>query len=527
MIRKIPIRIHKVAFLFIGIATLCFSGNADKLVLLHTNDIHSAIEPLADGTSGMLQRKAIIDSVRGNEKNVVLIDAGDAVQGTLFFKYFGGDVEYPMMDMCGYDIRILGNHEFDNGLEELAKRYKNIKGACLSANYDFSGTELEGIFMPYIIKEFKNKKVGFIGINLDPEGIIATKNITFKYNEIIPMANELAACLKEKQGCDLVVAVTHIGYEKINEKTSDVELARSSHDIDIIIGGHTHTVIDPANPDIFPSLVKNAKGKHVRIAQTGKQGRYIGKIEIDLDNLEDSDGACYKYELIPVTDRFPHEQLDKEMIAFLDPYRQKVDSIDHKVVGKAAYTLERVRLGGLANLTADFSLQYTNHVADSLRKNNLSFPRVDMSILNGGGIRHEMPEGNIYEGQILSTYPFSNRPVIIRVKGKDLIEALRVSAAKGGEPISGNVMVVTDNDRNLRHVIIDGDEMDPESYYVVGTIDYVAEGNDGLKSLANHQLLWKGEEEFCVPILQWFKRQSGFGIPVNPDPRSRFIVESY
>ncbi len=124
----------------LGLAALCFSASAEKLVILHSNDTHSAIEPNADGTGGILQRKAVMDSVRKAEKHVITVDAGDVVQGSLYFKYFRGDVEYPLLNMVGYDIRILGNHEFDNGMEDLAERYKTVKGARLSANYDFSGT---------------------------------------------------------------------------------------------------------------------------------------------------------------------------------------------------------------------------------------------------------------------------------------------------------------------------------------------------------------------------------------------------
>lgn len=521
--------IIKVALSFLGCATLFFSLSAEKLVILHTNDTHSSIEPLPDGTSGILQRKAILDSVRSVEKNVITVDAGDAVQGTLYFKYFNGEVEYPLMNMSGYDIRILGNHEFDNGTEELAHFYKQVEGTPLSANYDFTGTPLDGVFYPYILKEYGGKKVGFFGINIDPSSIIAAKNIDFKYKDILPVADSIASLLRNDEGCELVVCVTHIGYDKINEKITDVELAQQSKNIDIIIGGHTHTLIDPDHPEINPSLIKNADGRNVRIGQTGKQGRFIGKMEIDLDNLHaGTDGSAFEYSLIPVTDRFPESQLDAEMMAFLAPYRERVDSVDNVVVAHAAYDLPKERQGGLPNLTADFGYEYTNAIADSIRKLHTDFPRVDLAIMNVGGIRHPMPKGDITEGQILSTYPFSNRVVIIEVKGKDIIEALRVSAMKGGEAVSENVKVVTAPDGKLLRVVLNGCEMNPDENYVVGTIDYVAEGNDDLISLARHKKLWEGDQELSVPILQWFKNQTVLGLPVNPDPRERFIIdESY
>ena len=242
---------------------------AEELVILHSNDTHSLIDPDRDGKGGVLQRKAIIDSVRNAEKNVILVDAGDMVQGTLYFKYFKGDVEYPLMNMLGYDIRILGNHEFDNGLNDLAKYYKNVKAARLSANYDFSNTPLKGMFEPYVIKKVGGKKIGFIGINVDPESLISKENYEgMLYKDVIPAANATAAYLKNEKKCDLVVVVSHIGVVKDNDKPTDYDLARASKDIDIIIGGHSHTLIEPGNKGKYPSVVENANGRPVLITQT-------------------------------------------------------------------------------------------------------------------------------------------------------------------------------------------------------------------------------------------------------------------
>ena len=513
----------RATFILLGFVAFWFDGRCEKLIILHTNDTHSAIDPLPDGSGGVLQRKAIIDSVRNVEKNVVTVDAGDMVQGTLYFKYFKGDVEYLLMNMTGYDIRVPGNHEFDNGMQQLAEKYSKVEGCPLSANYDFKGTELEGVFSPYLIKEYDGKKIGFFGINIDPSSIIAKDNISVNFLEIIPTANEIAKFLKSEKRCDLVVAVTHIGYEKSNAKTTDVELAEASEDIDIIIGGHSHTIIDPLHPEIFPSLIPNKNGKPVRVTQTGKQGRFIGKIVVDLDNLGSLDGNNFEYELIPVTDRFPEETLDQEMKAFLAPYKAKVDSVNNVVIATSLYDMSLARTGGMANMTADFSKYYADNIADSLRNINHDFPYVDMSIMNVGGIRHPIRKGDITEGQILSTYPFSNRFVLIEIKGSDLLEALRVAAKKGGEAVSGNVMVVTDSEGNLLSGLIDGKAIDPEREYVVGTIDYVAGGNDDLVTMANHRLLWKGNQEISIPILEWFKSQTEQGLPIAPDLSPRFV----
>ncbi|MCH5222463.1 MAG: bifunctional metallophosphatase/5'-nucleotidase [Muribaculaceae bacterium] len=515
----------KLLLPFLGAAAFCLAGSAEKLVILHTNDTHSSIEPFADGTSGILQRKAILDSVRKVEKNVITVDAGDVVQGSLYFKYFNGDVEYPLMNMSGYDIRILGNHEFDNGMESLANYYKKVEGEALSANYDFSGTTLDGIFKPFTIKEIDGRKIGFIGANIDPASIISTKNIDVNFKEVIPTINQWASYLKNEEKCDLVVVVSHIGYEKINDKTTDVELAQSSENIDLIIGGHTHTLIDPQHPEINSSLINNSKGQPVRVVQAGKYGKYIGKLTIDLDNLPLAGGEQIDYELIPVTNRFSPDQLDARMIEFIKPYQEAVDSVNNVIIAYCSQDLKKERTGGLPNLTADITFQYGREVVDSLRKEGIDLPNVDLSIMNVGGIRLDMPKGKITEGQILSTYPFTNLFMLISIKGKDIIEAMRVSALKGGEAISSNMRVITDKDGNLKKVIIDGKEMDPDKEYVVATIDYIAEGNDDLVSMANHKKLFVSDDEISVPILHWIKTQNALGLEIDPDMRPRFVID--
>lgn len=507
------------AFAIIGSGSVL----ADNLVILHTNDTHSQIEGDASGLGGVLQRKALIDSIRNAEENVILVDAGDVVQGSLYFKFFRGEVEYPLMDKMGYEIRILGNHEFDNGIEDIAKYYKETSGTPISANYDFSGTELDGIFSPFTIRKINGKKIGFFGINVDPESLIDKSNTgNLKFKEIIPVANETAAYLKKKEKCDLVVAVTHIGVVKQNQKTTDYELAAASKDIDIIIGGHSHTVINPGEEGEFPSIVMNAKGKPVLVAQTGKYGKNLGYIKIDLDRL--GNARNFDYRLIPVTARFPQESLDSEIIAFLEPYFNQVDSINRRVIARSAIDADNTdRAGALANFTADLAFDYALHKADSLRTINPEFPVPDFALMNVGGIRMPLFKGDITEGQILNTYPFSNHLAIAAVKGSDLAQALQVAAFKGGESISDNLLVVTDSSNNITDIIVNGYPLDPDKLYTYATIDYVLGGNDDLTSLANSILLWRDDVEVAAPILDYVERMGKLGIIINPDPRPRFI----
>lgn len=502
--------------------SLCLPAVAQSLVLLHTNDTHSNIDSDENGVGGILPRRAIIDSVRKAEKNVFLIDAGDMVQGTLYFKYFKGDVEYPLFNMMDYDVRILGNHEFDNGLDDLAKYWKNVKGARLSSNYDFSDTKAKGIFDPYVIKKVGKKKIGFLALNVDPTSLISEDNYAgMKFNDVIETANRTAALLKEK-GCDLVVAVTHIGYKVKNGKADDVSLARASKDIDIIIGGHSHTFVDPKTPDKTPYWIKNAVGRDVLVTQTGKYGKNIGYIKLDLDNFANRN---IDYEYIPVTDRFSPDAYSAEMKAFLAPYKHVVDSVNAHVIGQSLMDMPNGQtVGAYANWSGDFGAWFGRQIADSLRNAGVEVAPVALGMMNVGGIRQPMKKGDVTEGQILSTFPFSNRMRLIEIKGRDLIETMKIVAPKGGEAVSSEVRVITDPNGKFEKILVDGFEVIPDKDYVVSTIDYVADGNDDMTPMKNHREIWRDDQEVSVRILEYIYRMTREGMPLSSDPNPRFVV---
>lgn len=499
---------------------------AEHLVILHTNDTHSAIEPSADGSGGILRRKAIIDSVRGAERNVILVDAGDMVQGSLYFKFWRGDVEYPLFNMMDYDIRILGNHEFDNGLAELARHWRDVKANRLSANYDFTGTPAEGLFKPYVVKEIGGRRIGFIGLNVDPASLISAENYKgMVFKDVQQTADSIARLLRTEENCDLVVAVTHIGYDKQYGKISDVDLARASRDIDIIIGGHSHTTVDPEHPEVNACFVDNADGRPVLIAQTGKYGRNIGYIDIDLDRLPAASSRDFSYRLLPVAPPSASFRPDARMLAFLEPYAHKVDSVNHRVIARSAQEMKAERNGAYANFTGDFGLAYGRHVADSINAAGGSFPHVDFAVMNVGGIRQDMKEGPVTEGQVLSTFPFSNHVVIMEETGADIIAALQAPAPAGGEAVSSNVEVVCDAGGRILRMYVDGQEIEPDRKYVMATIDYVAAGNDNMTPFARGRMLWRDSVEMCAPMMRYIEDFTRRGVPLNANPVGRFFTE--
>jgi len=270
------------AALSAALLALAPSASAQKLTILHTNDTHSHIDPerggIDNGHGGVIERAAFIDSVRvaDGAKNVLLLDAGDFDQGSSYFTMLGGDLEVSLLNAMSYDAVAIGNHEFDNGLDELARRMHNVKGDVLCANYDFSGFELDKYVKPYAIYKRGGFKVGVIGLLCDVRSVVASETAAkLKYLSPAEVTNKWADYLKNEKGCDLIIVLSHLGYDgRPDSDGNDCGLAAQSRNIDIIIGGHSHTNL----PE--PTIVKDLDGKSVTIVQDYRWGLYVGKFDI-------------------------------------------------------------------------------------------------------------------------------------------------------------------------------------------------------------------------------------------------------
>ncbi len=253
-----------------------------KITILHTNDTHSHIDPLpADdpknpNQAGAARRAVIIEKIRSEEEHVLLLDAGDIFQGTPYFNYYGGELEFKIMSMLKYDLATLGNHDFDNGIDGFYAQLPHAKFDFVSANYDFKNTVLDGIVKPY--KTFKKAglKIGVFGLGVELEGLVDKK--LYKktvYNNPVDVTKDIVRQLKEVEKCDLIICLSHLGFKYKNEpeKICDVLLAQQTKDIDLIIGGHTHTFLDK------PVVEKNSEGKDVLINQVGCYGINLGRID--------------------------------------------------------------------------------------------------------------------------------------------------------------------------------------------------------------------------------------------------------
>lgn len=262
--------------------TFSLSAYSQKsLVILHTNDTHSRIEPLpeTDRTfplrGGVERRALLIDQIREENSNVLLFDSGDFLQGTPYFNLFKGEVEVKAMNLMGYDAVTLGNHEFDYGLEALEKVAREADFQIISSNYDFSMTPLKNLIEPFIIIIKGGVRIGVIGINVQPKGLIAADNYKgVRFLDPIKTANNMSSLLRTKYKCDMVVCLSHLGY------IADLNLAESTNGIDIIIGGHSHTYLKE------PTIRKNINNKDVSIFQTNGRGIYVGRLDIDLEKVK-------------------------------------------------------------------------------------------------------------------------------------------------------------------------------------------------------------------------------------------------
>jgi 5'-nucleotidase len=270
-------------------------GQLRKLTILHTNDVHSRIEPFPmdggknEGRGGIAKRAALINKIRKEEQHVLLLDAGDMFQGTPYFNYFGGELEMKLMSKMGYDGGTIGNHDFDGGIDGLHKQLTaHANFPLINCNYDFSDTIMNQQTKPYQTFQRGDIKIGIVGVGVELDGLVPTP--LFKktqYMDPLTQANKYATILKEEERCDYVICLSHLGYSYETNKISDLVLAKESKNIDLIIGGHTHTVLTT------PTIVENSQQKETLVTQVGWAGMILGRLDIYFErNFQDKCIQC-------------------------------------------------------------------------------------------------------------------------------------------------------------------------------------------------------------------------------------------
>ncbi|MDO4195950.1 MAG: bifunctional UDP-sugar hydrolase/5'-nucleotidase [Prevotellaceae bacterium] len=275
----------RIIFTILVMLPMALMAKGDKeLVILHTNDSHSCVMPLNEnladtmlaGRGGYLRRLTMINEERAQNPNLLLLDSGDFSQGSTYYTMFKGDVEGGLMNLMNYDCSTIGNHEFDFGLENMARLFKSLNFPIVCCNYDFTGTVVEGLVKPYIVLKREGVKIGIFGVSPSMEGLVAKSNyVGVEFLDPVKKAAEVVDILRNKEKVDVVICLSHLGW-KLEGDFDDQDLVEGNKGIDIVLGGHSHTYLKELG------WVEDASGKKVPVDQNGKHAIYVGKIKMEL-----------------------------------------------------------------------------------------------------------------------------------------------------------------------------------------------------------------------------------------------------
>jgi len=482
----------KKIFTFVLAVLSCFSmgmlaqqqTNAPVITIIHTNDTHSQIDPSknrqGEMTGGVVKRAAMLEYFRENvDSDLLYFDCGDMVQGSPYFNIFKGELEVLCMNQQNLIASTLGNHEFDNGLEALNAVLSNANFPLICCNYHCEGTPIESRIVPHMILSNHDVKIGVTGASVSPEGLIFAKywkGITFE--DPITAVNREAALLRQ-EGCDLVIVLSHLGYQAApapdHTVVFDSDLAKASSDIDIILGGHSHTNIERG------VYFDNLQGKQVLVTQTGGKGAPMGFVQVTMKKGSEYAGCHYSIDSIVCKKLheadYELEGRGQQMEACVAPYRDQLASQMNERIGYAPASLTRGRTQSTLG----------NFTADAYRKvgEKLTGRKIDVSIMNNGGLRSDLSAGDVSIGTMFGIFPFENSIVVLDLKGSDLEQLIQSNAGRKLDCWSGTqITLKMDGDRCFAsNILVGGQPIDPERLYTICTIDYLAEGNSGMTAL--------------------------------------------
>lgn len=283
---KIMMNVKEIGRSLLAILSLVISveAGAQDLWIVHTNDTHSCvmpINPLSSDTAqadkgGFLRRASFVRQMREEHPHLLLFDSGDFSQGSAYYNLYKGEVEVSLMNEMKYDAATIGNHEFDFGMDNMKRIYSMAQFPIVCANYDFCGTVLEGLVKPYVILEREGLRIGVFGLSPQMDGLVSAENYKgVKFEDPVSAAERVVGLLRGQEHCDVVICLSHLGWDI--EGIDDVEVIPATRDIDVVLGGHSHTYFE------HPEIVKNADGKDVICNQMGKNGRYVGVLHLHVD----------------------------------------------------------------------------------------------------------------------------------------------------------------------------------------------------------------------------------------------------
>lgn len=473
----------KIIFILIFFPVIfLFSRNTEELVILHTNDTHG--HPLkfdkypATDIGGLPARATLVYEITSEYENILVLDAGDINTGRAESNMFNAEPDILGYNFIGYDAMVLGNHEFNHSYEILKGQMQLAKFPFISANVKTADGKY--VCEPYIIKKFKNFKVAVFGLTLRETDVVGNPKYVKDYifEDEVEVAKKLVPELRKK--ADIVIALVHMGI-KDNPEEGSMRLAKYVEGIDLIIDGHSHTVLDK------PIYINS-----VPIVQAGQWGMYIGKAVLTIERKKIVD---FKWELIPINLKEEIKKSDgsselklvgnkkieeyKDLLDFLQPYKEQSDQLLAAVIGEAEdnFLQDKVRIEetGIGDIIADAMKWSTGYL------------KVDFAILNGGNIRTEIPKGPISKKTIYEVLPFDNTMVVLTMKGSD-IKALfdyiaTIPQTKGGFPQVSAELQFTINYKSgkCEDILLNNNPISDDKFYKIVTNSYLAEGGDGYK----------------------------------------------
>ncbi len=460
-----------------------------RLTILHINDVHSRIEPINkyDGTcrpsdnvdgkcfGGMARVKSAIDARRNALKqagrNVLVLDAGDQFQGSLFYTQYKGSVAVDIMNRIGFDAMAVGNHEFDDGPEGLVAFAKAAKFPILFANVKFdAASELANLIKPYVIKSFGPDKVGIIGLLAEDTSETSSPGKSVAFLKAEDALKTTIADLKG-QGVDKIVVLSHVGINR------DIAIAKAVAGIDVIVGGHSHTLLDK-----YPTVITGPDGKPVQIVQAYAYSKYLGELTVTFDDKGDVKSASGAPWLLNAA--VPE---DAELAKLIAAKAQPLEAIKSKVVGVAGKAINGDRRICRAGV-CEMGVLVAEAMLDRVKGQG-----IQIAVQNGGGLRASIDAGSITMGELLTVLPFQNTLATFQLKGTDVIAALENGVSKiedgaGRFPQVAGLKYTFDAKAaagsRISNVMVAGPDgsfapIDPTAVYGVVSNNYMRGGGDG------------------------------------------------
>jgi 5'-nucleotidase len=453
------------------------------LTVMHTNDEHSHHD-LEGAAGGMAREMTVIKQIRAEAKNSLLLDAGDRFTGTLYFRQYQGLDSAELMNRLGYAATTLGNHEFDNGDEVLAKFIEALKFPVISTNIDFSASKaLNEKTKPFAILDVGGEKIGVIGITTAETPTISSPSKGLKFNAEYATVVQATVDKLTAQGTNKIILLTHIGY------LEDLKLAPQLSGVDLIVGGHSHTLLSntytEAGKEVYPAALKSKSGEPIYVVQAGSYGKYLGRIDLVFDAAGIIQKATGDTILLS-----KYITPDSEIAGILDEMSGQLKALQTKEILTAKG--EPVTLAAvLSNKTCRLQeCELGDLVADAVRANT----HAQIVIINGGGLRADLPEGKITVGNVMTVLPFGNLISTFKLTGTDVVVALENGATALGSSSTGRYPQVSglrftlDSSKPAGSRIVSvevlGDDgkyapIDPAATYALASNDFMHKGGDG------------------------------------------------